>query len=258
MRLGINIDHVATLRNARGGLFPDPVRAALIAQSAGVDNITVHLREDQRHICTQDVINLVEQITIPINLEMAATNEMQEIASRVVPYSVCLVPERRQELTTEGGLDVKSQADYLKDYIKPLIEIGIKVACFIEPNIAQVDSAAYAGFHTVEIHTGHLSELWHQYKKEKTSHVYSQYHKTIEKLRKVAQHAASHGLIIHAGHGLNYDTAADVAMIKEIDTLNIGHFIIGDAIFTGLANVIYIMQNSIYNSRRHIQLQEQR
>jgi pyridoxine 5-phosphate synthase len=207
VRLIINIDHVATLRNARGGTIPDPLRAAQIVSQAGGDAITVHLREDQRHIKKQDVIDLKRYLTLPLNLEMAATEEMRAVALEVKPNFVCLVPEKRQELTTEGGLNVASRTAQLKNYIAPIIEAGISVSCFIEPDINQIESAREIGANIVELQTGHYCTLWEKFAANPhESLLETEYHDTIDAFHKAALHAHNMGLCVHAGHGLNYKT----------------------------------------------------
>jgi len=242
LRLGINIDHVATIRNARGGFHPDPIKAACIAVSAGADSIVVHLREDRRHISDSDLIRLTEVIERPITLEMAATHEMLDIALRHCPDTVCIVPENRLERTTEGGLDVISKIDNLSDIINSLREKDIKVSLFIEPNINQIDAAKSIGATAVELHTGAYCEsvIHHDEKKS-------------EKLIKIINEAAFHGsnldLDIHAGHGITYESVDKVASISSIIELNIGHFIIGESIFVGLDKSINHMRSLINASR---------
>jgi pyridoxine 5-phosphate synthase len=228
IRLGVNIDHVATIRNARGGTHPDPLRAALLAVETGADGITAHLREDRRHITDADIAALKKQLTVPLNLEMAATAEMSVIALRHKPHAVCLVPEKREELTTEGGLDVVRQQNVLASYIGPLKEAGIRVSLFIAPDPEAITAAHRIGAPVVELHTGAYCE-----NPDATE---------FERLKKAAAYAASLGLECHAGHGLNYETAAKVAALPEIAELNIGHFLVGEAIYVGLAEVIRRMR----------------
>jgi pyridoxine 5-phosphate synthase len=238
IRLGVNIDHVATVRNARGGSHPCPVRAALMAEAAGADGITAHLREDRRHIRDADMEALMQQLTIPLNFEMAATEEMQEIALRLRPHAVCLVPERREEVTTEGGLDVASHLARLTAFIAPLNAAGIRVSCFVEPDAAQVKASFEAGAAVVELHTGaycHVSGTERE--------------RLLRKIEVAATYAASLGLEVHAGHGLDYDTTPAIAAIPEIAELNIGHFLMGEAMFVGLPNAIARMREVMENGR---------
>ncbi len=234
IRLGVNIDHVATLRNARGGVHPCPVRAALAAQAAGADGITAHLREDRRHIRDADMRALKERLDIPVNFEMAATEEMQALALELRPHAVCLVPEKREELTTEGGLDVAGQQARLTDFIVPLREVGIRVSCFIEASITQVDASARAGATCVEFHTGHYCLA--EGDARATIHA---------ALCESAQQAEALGLECHGGHGLDYDTAPLIAAVPQIVELNIGHFLMGEAMFVGLDAAITRMKHII-------------
>ena len=230
MKLGVNIDHVATLRNARGGVEPSIVEAAKIALKQDILALTMHLREDRRHIKDEDLYD-VKKLGAKINLEMAATKEIQKIALDLVPYSVCIVPERRQEVTTEGGLDVAGQKEYLKEFIKPLKEAGILVSMFIDADLAQVEASAYIGADYIEMHTGCFSNAFEK----------GEYKTELEKLKKAAKHAQDLGLKVNAGHGLNYE---NVYLMKEIDglcELNIGHSIISRAVFTGLEEAISTM-----------------
>ena len=227
MKLGVNIDHIATLRNARGGFEPNLVEAAKIALKEDILALTMHLREDRRHIKDKDLYD-VKSLGAKINLEMAAVEEIQKIALDIVPYSVCLVPERRQEITTEGGLDVLSQKEYLKDFIKPLKEKGILVSLFIDPDLSQADAAKYCGADYIEMHTGSFSEAFEK----------GDYKKEFDKLKQMAKYAQSLGLKVNAGHGLNYQ---NVYLMKEIEglcELNIGHSIISKSIFVGLKTAI--------------------
>ena len=233
LRLGINIDHVATVRNARGGLHPDPLRAALLAQEAGADGITAHLREDRRHIRDLDIARLKAELSIPLNLEMAMTDEMLAIALKTKPHAVCLVPEKREELTTEGGLDVIRLATKLTPYVKKLQDNGSRVSLFIAPDIQQVDAAGRTGARVVELHTGHYAEG----KQEVSS------------IEAAAHHAAGLGLEVHAGHGLTYDNVGAVASIAPIVELNIGHFLMGEAIFTGMQAAIKEMRARMDKAR---------
>jgi pyridoxine 5-phosphate synthase len=227
LRLGVNIDHVATIRNARGGRHPDPLRAAHLAVEAGADGITAHLREDRRHISDTDIARLKSELTRPLNLEMAATPEMLAIALRHVPNACCLVPERREERTTEGGLDVVSQRASLAPVITDLKAAGIRVSLFIEPDMAAIDTSAALGADIVELHTGAYCE--HAAADDAKSAAAE-----LERLTRGAKHAAACGLEVHAGHGLTFNTVAPLARMPEIVELNIGHFLIGEAIFGGL------------------------
>jgi len=223
LRLGVNIDHVATVRNARGGLHPDPVRAALLAIKAGADGITAHLREDRRHIRDADLAAIKAQISRPLNMEMAATEEMLRIALETRPNACCLVPEKRTEVTTEGGLDVAGQDNHLRPIVRALREAGIRVSLFVDPDPRQLEASAAVGADIVELHTG----------------AYAEGHEgELARLVAGARHAAGLGLEVHAGHGLTYDNVGAVAAIPELVELNIGHFIIGEAIFVGLPQVL--------------------
>lgn len=235
LRLGVNIDHVATLRNARGSAYPDPVRAALMAQAAGADGITAHLREDRRHIRDADIAALVEALAIPLNFEMAATAEMQAIALRHRPHAVCLVPERREERTTEGGLNVAGDADRLADFIAPLAAAGCRVSLFIGHDPRHIEAAARIGAAVVELHTGTYCDL----------HADGRTAARDDELRGLMVGAAlAHelGLEVHAGHGLSFDTVGPVAAFPEVRELNIGHFLISEAVFMGLGPAIAEMR----------------
>jgi pyridoxine 5-phosphate synthase len=227
LRLGVNIDHVATVRNARGGAEPDPVRAALIAEQAGADGITAHLREDRRHITDLDISRLMDGLTLPLNLEMAATDEMLSIALRHGPHAACIVPERREERTTEGGLDAAGGQNHLQRFVSELSEARIRVSLFIEPDRRQLDAAKQLGAPVVELHTGAYCEAVIAGDSKATD-------RHLTRLRDAARHGASLGLEVHAGHGLTYATVTPVAAITELAELNIGHFLIGEAIFVGL------------------------
>lgn len=231
LRLGVNIDHVATIRNARGGKHPDPVRAARLAQEAGADGITAHLREDRRHISDDDISRLVHDIALPLNLEMAATSEMLDIACRHRPHAVCLVPEKRRELTTEGGLDVISAASRLDGVIEQLARVGIRVSLFVDPETAQLDMAKRLGAPVVELHTGAYCDA-----------VGARRDHELKRISDAARHAEALGLECHAGHGLGFETVAPIAAIASIVELNIGHFLIGEAIFSGLDSAIKRMR----------------
>ena len=233
-RLGVNIDHVATLRNARGGSFPDPVEAARIALAAGADGITLHLREDRRHIHDHDLSRLQAAIAAPINLEMAATKEMVGIATRARPHACCVVPERRTEVTTEGGLDAAGQIESLRPMITALLEAGVRVSLFIDPDEAQLQAAASLGAPVVELHTG-------AYALGKSGE--------LERLVRAASRAEALGLECHAGHGLTYDNVSAIAAIPQVAELNIGHFLIGAAISEGLGSSVAHMLNLIRQAR---------
>jgi pyridoxine 5-phosphate synthase len=231
LRLGVNIDHVATIRNARGGDHPDPVRAAQLAERSGADGITAHLREDRRHISDKDIARLLESIQVPLNLEMAATDEMAAIALAHRPHAACIVPERREERTTEGGLDVAGNRDRLRPMVQRLTGAGIRVSMFVEPAIAQLDAAKAIGAPVVELHTGAYCDAQGAARERELSRVVA-----------AAAHAAAIGLECHAGHGLTYGTVGPVAAIPTIVELNIGHFLVGEAIFTGFETSIRRMR----------------
>ncbi len=238
LRLGVNIDHVATIRNARGGHHPDPVRAAVLAAGAGADGITAHLREDRRHISDHDIARLSREIALPLNLEMAATPEMLEIALRHKPHAACFVPEKRQELTTEGGLDVAGGRDLLGSYVKKLQDSGILVTMFIDPDPAQIEASKALGVDQVELHTGAYCDAQG-----------AERARELERIRAGARLAGELGMEVHAGHGLSFDTVGDIAAIPEIVELNIGHFLIGDAIFQGLDASIRQMRRMMDRGR---------
>jgi pyridoxine 5-phosphate synthase len=231
LRLGVNIDHVATIRNARGGRHPDPVRAARLAAQAGADGITAHLREDRRHISDEDIARLSREIDLPLNLEMAATDEMLQIALRHRPHAACIVPEKRAERTTEGGLDARGAYAQLLPYVRALGEAGIRVSLFIEADPAQLDAAKALGAPVVELHTGSYCEAEGPARGRE-----------LERIRRAAAHAEAIGLECHAGHGLRYETVGAIAAIPTIGELNIGHFLIGEAIFGGLESAIRRMR----------------
>jgi pyridoxine 5-phosphate synthase len=235
LRLGLNIDHVATIRNARGGAHPDPVRAAEIAQSAGADGITIHLREDRRHIRDGDLDAIRAATRLPINLEMAATEEMTVIAERFKPHAACLVPEKREERTTEGGLDVAGLHNTIAPVVRRLKEAGCRVSLFIEPDPVQIAVAEVLGAPVVELHTGRYAELWLEGDEASVAH-------ELERLQEAAKEAVRRGIEPHAGHGLTFDNVKPVAAIPEIAELNIGHFLIGEAIFTGLDTAVKRMR----------------
>lgn len=235
LRLGVNIDHVATLRNARGGRAPDPVRAAKLAQAAGVDGITLHLREDRRHIRDKDLAAVQAAVSIPINLELAATDEMQRIALAHRPEAICIVPERREERTTEGGLEVAGDETRLRDFIAPLSAAGSRVSLFVAPDENQIEAAARVGAQVVELHTGSYCE--HAEAGDTAAR-----DAELRRLFVCAALADELGLEVHAGHGLNFDNVGPIAAIPELVELNIGHFLIGEAVFTGLEHAIKEMR----------------
>ena len=235
LRLGVNIDHVATVRNARGGARPDPVRAALLAVAAGADGITAHLREDRRHIRDEDMVRLKRALSVPLNFEMAATPQMLDIALRVAPQAACLVPEKRTERTTEGGLDVVGGHDDLLPFVNELSRAGVRVSLFIEPSPDALEAAVSLRAPVVELHTG----AWcHAVEAEDASRAAYE----LERLRNAASEAVALGLECHAGHGLDYDTARTLASCREFVEFNIGHFFIGEAIFVGLETAIRTMR----------------
>jgi pyridoxine 5-phosphate synthase len=242
IRLGVNIDHVATVRNARGGRHPDPVKAAEIAIAAGADGITAHLREDRRHIVDDDIARLKERITKPLNFEMAATPEMVGIACKVRPHAACIVPERREERTTEGGLDAAGQRDILRGTVGQLTEAGIRVSLFIAADPAQIEAAAAIGASVIEIHTG----AWCDALAARNAAAAAA---EFERIARGAKRANSVGLEVHAGHGLDFITAAAIAALPEIAELNIGHFLIGEAIFDGLEAVVRKMHAMMNQGR---------
>lgn len=238
LRLGVNIDHVATIRNARGGPHPDPLRAARVAAEAGADGITAHLREDRRHITDDDIEQLIGAIALPLNLEMAATDEMLAIALRHRPHAACIVPERRAERTTEGGLDAAGQHNWLQPIVGRLGEAGIRVSLFVAPERHQLDAAARLGAPVVELHTGPYSHA-----------VGDAVDRELDRLRAAAEYGASLGIEIHAGHGLTYDNVMPVAAIPQVRELNIGHFLIGEAVFAGLDPAIRRMRTLMDEAR---------
>ena len=242
LRLGVNIDHVATVRNARGGAYPDPLRAAKLSEEAGADGITAHLREDRRHISDADIDGLMEVLTVPLNFDMAATPEMQAIALRHKPHAVCIVPEKREERTTEGGLEVAREENRIAHFIAPLRDAGCRVSIFIAADQRQIEAAHRIGAQVIELHTG----------------AYCDFHaegniaardSELQKLTEMSSLAHSLGLEVHAGHGLTYDTVSPIAQLPEVIELNIGHFIIGEAIFRGLTPAIAEMRRLMDEAR---------
>jgi pyridoxine 5-phosphate synthase len=245
LRLGVNIDHVATIRNARGGRHPDPLRAAQVAIGAGADGITAHLREDRRHISDADIVRLKAEITRPLNLEMAATDEMLAIALRHVPHACCLVPEKREERTTEGGLDVARGDNQLRHCVDALAGAGVRVSLFIEPDPKAIEASARLGAHVVELHTGAYCERALADDAAGTA-------RELARIVSAARLASSAGLEVHAGHGLTFNTVGGVARIPEIVELNIGHFLVGEAIFAGLAPAIARMRAVMDEARQSL------
>ncbi|MES2983578.1 MAG: pyridoxine 5'-phosphate synthase [Pseudomonadota bacterium] len=240
LRLGVNIDHVATLRNARGGAHPDPVAAALLAQQAGADGITAHLREDRRHITDADMVGLKHAIALPLNFEMAATAEMQRIALEIRPHACCLVPESRAERTTEGGLNVVAQEAALREYIAPLVAVGIRISLFIDPQAPQLEAAKRVGADIVELHTGRYA----QFDRES-----AEFGEELALLQRAATLGNALGLEMHAGHGLTFDNVSPVAAMAELHELNIGHFLMGEAMFMGLPAAIARMRQLMDEAR---------
>jgi pyridoxine 5-phosphate synthase len=242
LRLGVNIDHVATVRNARGGAYPDPLRAAKLSEEAGADGITAHLREDRRHISDADIDGLMEVLTVPLNFEMAATPEMQAIALRHKPHAVCIVPEKREERTTEGGLEVAREENRIAHFIAPLRDAGCRVSIFIAADQRQIEAAHRIGAQVIELHTGAYCDF----------HVEGNIaarDSELQKLSEMSSLAHSLGLEVHAGHGLTYDTVSPIAQLPEVIELNIGHFIIGEAIFRGLTPAIAEMRRLMDEAR---------
>ena len=238
LRLGVNIDHVATIRNARGGIHPDPVDAAKLAVKAGADGITAHLREDRRHISDKDIERLCNEVDKPLNFEVAATDEMVKIALRHIPHADCFVPEKREERTTEGGLNVVSGQEKLKPYVGAMNDAGIRVSMFIEPDEAQIDGVKVLGVPVIELHTGAYCEATGPYRERE-----------LAKIVNAAAHAHDIGLECHAGHGLTFETVTGIATIPTIAELNIGHFLVGEAIFIGLEESIRSMRRMMDQAR---------
>ena len=242
LRLGVNIDHVATVRNARGGDTPDPTRAAQIAQDAGADGITAHLREDRRHIRDDDIERLMDMLTVPLNFEMAATEEMQKIALRHKPHAVCIVPEKREERTTEGGLEVAREENKLAHYIAPLRDAGCRVSIFIAADKRQIEAAHRIGAEVIELHTGAYCDAHAEGDFETRD-------AELKALTEMATFAHSLGLEVHAGHGLTFDCVSPIAALPEVMELNIGHFLIGEAVFRGLEPAIHEMRRMMDAAR---------
>lgn len=242
LRLGVNIDHVATVRNARGSAYPDPIRAAKLAEEAGVDGITAHLREDRRHISDADIDGLMAALTTPLNFEMAATAEMQAIALRHKPHAVCIVPEKREERTTEGGLEVVRDERRLADFIAPLREAGCRVSIFIGADQDQIKAAHRIGAQVIELHTGAYCDFHAEGRFDARD-------AELARLREMARFAHGLGLEVHAGHGLTFETVQPIAALPEVMELNIGHFIIGESIFRGLGPTIKEMRRLMDEAR---------
>ncbi len=238
LRLGVNIDHVATVRNARGSGYPDPVRAALLAADAGADGITAHLREDRRHITDDDIARLSDGLPVPLNLEMAMTTEMLDIALRHRPHAACIVPEKREERTTEGGLDAAGLHNQLAPFCSALGDAGVRVSLFIEPDPRQIDAALRLRVPVVELHTGRYAELAGDAQADE-----------LRRIADAAALAAKNGIEVHAGHGLTFDNVVPIAAIPQLRELNIGHFLIGEAIFDGLAPVVKRMRDLMDSAR---------
>jgi pyridoxine 5-phosphate synthase len=245
IRLGVNIDHVATIRNARGGRHPDPVRAAKLAIASGADGITAHLREDRRHIVDDDIARLKAEISRPLNFEMAATDEMVAIALKTRPHAACLVPEKRSERTTEGGLDAAGQRASLAPVVAELVKAGIRVSLFIAPEQNQFEAAAALGAPVVEIHTGAWCEALMQRQNDVADAEW-------RRIREGARQAKALGLEVHAGHGLDYASAETISTLPEIVELNIGHFLIGEAVFDGLGDAVKLMRDAMARGRTRI------
>jgi pyridoxine 5-phosphate synthase len=242
LRLGVNIDHVATIRNARGGDHPDPVRAAELAMGAGADGITAHLRGDRRHIRDDDMRRLKEEIPLPLNFEMAATAEMHMLVTEIMPHACCIVPENREEKTTEGGLDVAGQETFITPFVKSLGDLGVRVSLFVDPDPNQIKAAARAGAPVIEIHAGAYHEAC-------ASTTPARIQNEFDLIRKAAEYADSLGLEVHAGHGLTFHNVQPVAAIPQLAELNIGHFLIGEAIFMGLAESVKEMKKLMSDAR---------
>ena len=242
IRLGVNIDHVATLRNARGTFYPDPLKMVKFLEKLDVDGVTIHLREDRRHIIDSDVKRIKKETFLPVNLEMAATEEMQQIATEVIPNAVCLVPEKREERTTEGGLDVITEENKLQSFLVPLIQKKIRISLFVSPDLKQIEAASRVGANIIELNTGTFCDLLIENNKE--------YLEEFEKLKEAAVYGKTLGLEIHGGHGLTFDSVKYIASIPEIRELNIGHFLISQAVFDGIEKTINTMRLEIDNSQK--------
>lgn len=242
LRLGVNIDHVATLRNARGGEHPDPVRAAQLVATAGADGITAHLREDRRHIRDDDMRRLKEEVDLPLNFEMAATAEMHKLVTEVMPHACCIVPENRNERTTEGGLDVAGQHNFIAPFVRELSDAGVRISLFVDPEVRQIDAAKSAGAPVIEIHTGAYYEAAIATEPKRIEAEF-------EKIRRAAVYADELGLEVHAGHGLTFHNVQPIAAIAQLQELNIGHFLVGEAVFMGLAETVKEMKRLMQDAR---------
>ena len=242
IRLGVNIDHVATIRNARGGDHPDPVRAAQLVATAGADGITAHLREDRRHIRDDDMRRLKEEVDLPLNFEMAATAEMHKLVTEVAPHACCIVPENRNERTTEGGLDVSGQHNFIAPFVRELNDAGVRVSLFVDPEERQIEAAKSAGAPVIEIHTGAYYEAAIATEPKRIEAEF-------EKIRKAAAFADELGLEVHAGHGLTFHNVQPVAALPQIQELNIGHFLVGESVFMGLAEAVKEMKRLMQDAR---------
>lgn len=242
LRLGVNIDHVATIRNARGGEHPDPVKAAQLAHDAGADGITAHLREDRRHIRDDDMRRLKEEIDLPLNFEMAATAEMHKLVTEVLPHACCIVPENRNERTTEGGLDVLGQHNFIKPFVSELNDTGVRVSLFVDPDKRQVEAAKSVDTPVIELHTGAYYEACLATEPKRIAHEFGL-------LKEAAEFAASLGLEVHAGHGLTFHNVQPIAAIKELEELNIGHFLVGESVFMGLGEAVKEMKRLMSDAR---------
>ena len=242
IRLGVNIDHVATIRNARGGDHPDPVRAAQLVASVGADGITAHLREDRRHIRDDDMRRLKEELDLPLNFEMAATAEMLKLCTEVAPHACCLVPENRNERTTEGGLDVAGQHNFLTPFVRELTDVGIRASLFVDPEERQIEAAKSAGAPVIEIHTGAYYEATAATEPNRIAAEF-------EKIRKAAAFADQLDLEVHAGHGLTFHNVQPVAALPQVQELNIGHFLVGEAVFMGLGESVKEMKRLMQDAR---------
>ena len=243
IRLGVNIDHVATLRNARGTFYPDPLTMVKLLEKLDVDGVTIHLREDRRHIIDSDVKRITAETFLPVNLEMAATEEMQKIAIELTPNAVCLVPEKREERTTEGGLDVITEEKKLKTYLDPLIQKKIRGSVFVSPDLSQIEAASRVGANIIELNTGTFCDLLIENNRK-------EYLKEFEKLKEASVYGKNLGLEIHGGHGLTFESVKYIASIHEIRELNIGHFLISQAVFDGIEKTINTMRLEIDNSQK--------
>jgi len=242
LRLGVNIDHIATIRNARGGVHPDPVRAAELAASAGADAITAHLREDRRHIRDDDMRRLKDEIDLPLNFEMAATAEMHKLVTEVMPHACCIVPENRNERTTEGGLDVAGQHNFIAPFVRELSDIGVRVSLFVDPDPRQIEAAKSTGAPVIELHAGAYYEACMTTTPDRIEREY-------ELIRKGAELGALLGLEVHAGHGLTFHNVQPIAAIPQLAELNIGHFLVGEAVFMGLAEAVKEMKKLMQDAR---------